>query len=193
MRERTTSYVLMGGLAAGGSMTGYDLRAWVEAAVGDFWSESYGQIYPELRRLAADGLIAPDETGSGEGKPFRITAAGRAVLTAWLGRAPQAERMRSELLLKLFFGRYLGTETAAGLVSGALDRAQRRLAELEATARGLRAGAMRGEELVFALLVAERGLAAARAELAWAERAASAVAALEEGGPDAALEVIGAR
>lgn len=193
MRERTTSFVLLGALAAGGPMTGYDLRAWIEGSVGHFWSESFGQIYPELRRLADEGLIAPAPGGPSEGKPYRITTAGRAVLTAWLGRAPQAERMRSELLLKLFFGRYLGTETAAGLVSGALDRAQRRLAELEASGRALRGGEMRGEELVFALLVAERGLAAARAELAWAERAASAVATLEEGGPDAALEVIGAR
>jgi DNA-binding PadR family transcriptional regulator len=191
MRERTTSYVLLGGLAAGGPMTGYNLRAWIEATVGDFWSESFGQIYPELRRLAADGLISPAETGSGEGKPYRITAAGRAVLIDWLSRSPQAERVRSELLLKLHFGRFLGTETAAGLISGALDRAQRRLAELEDDARRLRAGEVRGEERVFALLVAERGLAAGRAELAWAERAASAVAALEEGGPDAALAAIG--
>lgn len=191
MRERTTSYVLLGGLAAGGPMTGYDLRAWIEATVGDFWSESFGQIYPELRRLSDDDLIAPADPGAGEGKPYRITPAGRAALSDWLARPPQAERVRSELLLKLFFGRFLGTETATGLISGALDRAQRRLAALEEESRRLRSGEVRGEERVFALLVAERGLAAARAELGWAERAARAVAALEEGGPDAALSVIG--
>ena len=189
MREKSTSFVLLGALAAGGPMTGYELRNWIGDAVGDFWSESFGQIYPELRRLAAEGLVAPAER-DGEGKAYRLTAAGRSALTDWLARAPQAERRRSELMLKLYFGRFLGTDTAAGLVFGALERASRRVTELEAAAETLQRGETRGEELVFALLVSQRSLAAARADLAWAERAAEAVAALEEGGPDAALAAL---
>lgn len=191
MRESATPFVLLGALAVGGARTGYELRGWIDAAVGDFWSESFGQIYPQLRRLAGEGLVAPDAEGvEREGKPYRITAAGRAALIGWLTRPPQPEPSRSELLLKLHFGRFLGTETAAGLVAGARDRALRRVADLEAAARRLRDGEARGEELVFALLVNARSLAAARAEASWAERAGAAVAALEDGGPDAALAVL---
>ena len=54
----------------------------------------------------------------------------------------------------------------------------------------LRRGASKGEELLFSLLVTDRGLAAARAERDWAARALKAVDALEDGGPDAALATL---
>lgn len=189
MREKTTTFVLLGVLAAGGPMTGYDLRGWIRDAVGHFWSESFGQIYPELKRMTAEGLVSAAASADGR-KPYRITPAGRAALTAWLERQPQPETVRSELLLKLYFGRFLGTETARGLLNGARDRAGERVARLEAAAADLRRGETRGEELLFSLLVTDRGLAAARAERDWAARALKAVDALEDGGPDAALATL---
>lgn len=193
MREKTTRYVLLGILSAGGPMTGYELRSWIDQAIGHFWSESFGQIYPELKRLADEGLIAPGEAasqGGREGKPYRITAKGRAVLAEWLARDPQVERVRSELLLKLFFGRFLGTETARGFLAAARDGGAQRAAMLEATARQLRKDEARAEDLVFSLLVIDRGLTAARAQRDWAARALRTVEALENGGPDAALATI---
>ena len=189
MREKTTTFVLLGVLAAGGPMTGYDLRGWIRDSVGHFWSESFGQIYPELKRMTAQGLVSAAAGADGR-KPYRITSAGRAALTAWLERQPQPETVRSELLLKLYFGRFLGTETARDLLTGARDRATDRIADLETTAADLRRGASKGEELLFSLLVTDRGLAAARAERDWAARALKAVDALEDGGPDAALATL---
>ena len=189
MREKTTTFVLLGVLAAGGPMTGYDLRGWIAGAIGHFWSESFGQIYPELKRMTAEGLVTAAQGADGR-KPYRITPAGRAALTDWLERHPQAETVRSELLLKLYFGRFLGTETARDLLTGARDRASERIGGLEAAAADLRRGETRGEELLFSLLVTDRGLAAARAERDWASRALKAVDALEDGGPDAALAAL---
>ena len=190
MREKTTAYVLLGALATGGPMTGYDIRAWIDRVVGRFWSESFGQIYPELRRLAGEGLIT-QAGGPGEGRdgrPYRITPAGRGALVAWLGRAPRPERARSEILLKLFLGRFLGADTARGFLEAARDAAAARQRALAEDARAARADArLSGEDRVFALLVAGRGLAAARADRAWAEHGLAVVEALAEGGPDAAL------
>lgn len=189
MREKTTAFVLLGVLAAGGPMTGYDLRGWIQRALGHFWSESFGQIYPELKRMTAEGLVSAAAGADGR-KPCRITPDGRAALTAWLERQPQAETARSELLLKLFFGRFLGTVTARGLLTGARDRAADRMADIETAATALRRGETKGEELLFSLLVTDRSLAAARAERDWAARALKAVDALEDGGPDAALATL---
>jgi PadR family transcriptional regulator AphA len=95
------------GLLAIEPMSGYDLGQTIRGSVGHFWNESYGQIYPNLKRLAAGGF-ATARTERQIGKPDRhiysITKKGRERLAAWLAVAPQPEIPRNELLLKLFFG-----------------------------------------------------------------------------------------
>jgi DNA-binding PadR family transcriptional regulator len=103
----TTEYAVLGMLGLGPA-SGYDLKKRFEGSVGHFWSESYGQIYPILARLAAEGL-AERRLERQKGKPDRsvysITAEGEKRLGAWLGEPAQEQGFRSELLLKLFFGR----------------------------------------------------------------------------------------
>ena len=40
-----------------GRQTGYDIKQFVDKSTRHFWAASYGQIYPELRRLEEQGLI----------------------------------------------------------------------------------------------------------------------------------------
>ena len=56
MELSTTAYVILGVLAWGPS-SGYDVKAVVDRSVRFFWTASYGQIYPELRRLSDAGLV----------------------------------------------------------------------------------------------------------------------------------------
>jgi DNA-binding PadR family transcriptional regulator len=96
-------------------MSGYDLGQTIRGSIGHFWNESYGQIYPNLKRLAVDGLVV-SKTQKQKGKPDRhiysITKKGRERLARWLAVPPQAEIPRNELLLKLFFGSQLSPEIA---------------------------------------------------------------------------------
>lgn len=186
MPQSTTPYVLLGALAANGAMTGYDVRRWVGSALGHFWAESYGQIYPGLKRLAADGLAVAD-AAEGERKPYRITPEGRAALSAWLREPPASERVRSELALKLTFGRFLGSDDLSAAVSAANAAANARLEALTERRRRVAAETPRAEDRVFALLAVDRSLALARAEADFTEKARRVVAALEADGPDAAL------
>jgi PadR family transcriptional regulator AphA len=105
-RSSSTREALLGLLTIE-PMSGYDLGALVRASIGFFWSESYGQIYPSLKSLAADGLVAAKKERQ-KGKPDRsiysITDKGRQRLATWLAIPPQPEIPRNELLLKLFFG-----------------------------------------------------------------------------------------
>jgi DNA-binding PadR family transcriptional regulator len=94
-------------------MSGYDLGQAIRTSVGFFWNESYGQIYPNLKMLAAEGFVTA-KTERQKGKPERhiysITKRGRERLAAWLAVAPQPEIPRNELLLKLFFGAQVPAE-----------------------------------------------------------------------------------
>ena len=90
-------------------MSGYDIRRNLEESLSYFWSESYGQIYPALRKLEAARLIAPVKQAAPDTrrrKLYTLTAAGRARLRTWLSEPPKPQPPRNELLLKLFFGRH---------------------------------------------------------------------------------------
>src|SRR5687767_3605870 len=88
-------------------MTAYDLKKMSEQSLAHFWHESYGNLYPRLAQLQADGLVTARKERR-ESAPdaivYRITSRGRRELAAWLREPAAAERIRSELLLKVFFG-----------------------------------------------------------------------------------------
>jgi len=50
-------------LLAAEPRSGYDLSRYFEVSMGNVWPAQHSQIYPELAKLAAEGLIA--QTGSG--------------------------------------------------------------------------------------------------------------------------------
>lgn len=89
------------------SMSGYDLGLTIRGSIGFFWNESYGQIYPNLKKLQSDGFVtskAERQNGRPDRRIYSITEAGRERLREWLAVPPQPEIPRNELLLKLFFG-----------------------------------------------------------------------------------------
>ncbi len=95
------------GLLNLGPMSGYDLRQLIAWSVGHFWNEGYGQIYPTLKKLAAEGLVER-ATEQKQGKPDRhvysLTEAGVNDCGRGCGESPQPAVPRNELLLKVFFG-----------------------------------------------------------------------------------------
>lgn len=100
-----TGRVILGMIALG-RRTGYDIKQFVDKSTRHFWAASYGQIYPELRRLEEEGLVAgqSEPTGGRARTVYQLTDAGRAVLGDWLEDAPDAiYEVRDESMLRLFF------------------------------------------------------------------------------------------
>jgi DNA-binding PadR family transcriptional regulator len=95
------------GLLSMAPMSGYDMRAMISQSIGHFWSESFGQIYPALKRLTAEGYVER-KTERQKGRPDRnvysLTVKGSERLQEWLMIPAVREVPRNELLLKLFFG-----------------------------------------------------------------------------------------
>lgn len=88
-------------------MSGYDIKKKIEELVSNFWTESYGQIYPILKQLVAEGL-ATSSTEEQAGKPDRyiytLTNLGHRELCRWLTEPAEPRVERIEVLLKLAFG-----------------------------------------------------------------------------------------
>jgi PadR family transcriptional regulator, regulatory protein AphA len=108
-----TGYVILGMLGLG-ARTGYDIKGIVDNSTRFFWAASYGQIYPELRRLEKAGLIEgkSSPTGARKRQEYLLTEAGRVELVRWLEAPAQMPELRDENLLKLFFADMLPLEHA---------------------------------------------------------------------------------
>jgi PadR family transcriptional regulator AphA len=133
MADGSVAYVILGALRHG-PKSGYEIKKLVDKATRFFWAASYGQIYPELRRLEEQSLIeASEEQTEGRRRVrYRLTRAGRTKLVQWLRDPAAGYELRDEGLLKLFFADALGHDEAIELV-----RAFRR--EREAILEKLRA------------------------------------------------------
>jgi DNA-binding PadR family transcriptional regulator len=132
-----TAYVILGMLRKG-RMSGYEIKALVDNSTRFFWAASYGQIYPELRRLSEAGLVegADSPTGGRKRTVYEITADGEEELKAWLRQPPEVFEMRDEGLLKLFFADALPPQEAVEIVRSMRryrERVNQRLRELEPT------------------------------------------------------------
>jgi PadR family transcriptional regulator, regulatory protein AphA len=128
-----TAYVVLGMLRLG-LRTGYDIKQLVDRSTRFFWAASYGQIYPELKRLEEQGLIRgeSDPQGGRQRRAYELTAQGEAALDEWL-RSPDTPpvEMRDPSLLKLFFADALEPHEAAALARVASDRHAAIVATLE--------------------------------------------------------------
>jgi DNA-binding PadR family transcriptional regulator len=108
------------GLLALGPRSGYEIKAVVDRSTRFFWAASYGQIYPELRRLEREGLVEGEDAPNGRRarRVYRLTPTGRAALLAWLTAPTATVELRDENLLRLFFADALPHEEALLLLQG---------------------------------------------------------------------------
>jgi PadR family transcriptional regulator AphA len=128
-----TAYVILG-MVRREPRSGYEIKAMVDGSTRFFWAASYGQIYPELRRLSEAGLVLGVEapTGGRRRTVYEITADGEEELKAWLRQPPATYEMREEGLLKLFFGDALPREEAAAILRSMRDHRLEVAAQLRA-------------------------------------------------------------
>jgi DNA-binding PadR family transcriptional regulator len=98
--------------------TGYEIKQTTDRSTRFFWGASYGQIYPELRRLEAAGLAVASEEprGAVRRRVYRITPPGEQAVEEWLTESDEDFDIRDEGLLKLFFGAALTQEDLVTLV-----------------------------------------------------------------------------
>ncbi|MGY0538683.1 PadR family transcriptional regulator [Nocardioides sp. YJ-D4] len=128
------------GLLARRPSTGYEVAQRMRQPIGYFWTARHSQIYPELNRLDAAGLV-DHEVIEGAGprptKRYRITETGRAALAAWVVGDLEPQPVRDLEVLRLWSIWTVEPDTATELVGRleaahqcVLDRYLEELAEI---------------------------------------------------------------
>jgi PadR family transcriptional regulator, regulatory protein AphA len=182
MTERQTSKYAVLGMLSLRPMSGYDIRQMVQQSIMYFWSESYGQIYPALKRLEAQKLVERlqgAQKGRASRQAFALTREGRRELQKWIAGEPQVQPFRNELLLKLFFGRLVPRETSQEHVRQFRQRQESLLQAYSHVQLRLNKEHKRNPALSFCLITLSYGLHQARALRDWCDET---LAALEKNG-----------
>jgi len=109
--EKKLDCVILG-LLSHEDLTGYEIKKRMDTVLRYFWGASYGSIYPTLNGLLSGGLATKSDTKqNGRNKVvYTITEKGRERLKSWLYEPVEKDELRSETMLKLFFGNEIGAE-----------------------------------------------------------------------------------
>lgn len=86
-----------------GPQSGYDLQKKFDTSVGHLWHAPDSQIYPELRKMEAAGLVEAEEQTRGERgrrRMYHVTAEGEADYLAWMNAPLSYSRVREPATLK---------------------------------------------------------------------------------------------
>jgi len=177
-----TGRVILGMIALG-RQTGYDIKQFVDKSTRHFWAASYGQIYPELRRLEEQGFITgqSEPTGGRARMVYELTEAGRTALEHWL--EPEADptfEVRDEGMLKLFFSDMGTPEQRIRNIRAMREQHERTLAQLCAHEQEKSAGMPEGPRLTL-----ELGIGLHRGIVEWCEATERRLTELTEDSQDA--------
>jgi len=167
-----TMYAILGFLSHR-PMSGYDVKKAVEESVDNFWSESFGQIYPILRRLAEEGAVEKATSKGGERARhvYTITDIGRKRLRRWLGETTEPPQVRNEFLLKLFFGGQCSPDTSRRQIEDYRERLGRDLVKYRAIEERVRRDYADHPDLPYWLMTLGYGKRDRKALIAWCDEA----------------------
>jgi DNA-binding PadR family transcriptional regulator len=177
MELSATGKVILGMLAAR-PRSGYEIKQLVDSSARFFWAASYGQIYPELKKLEKEGLIAGDDssTGARQRTTFKLTADGRRAAREWIRTPPEVLETRDEGLLKLFFAGSIDSKRAAEIARERAAASRAKAAQLraiwEAVDHDGHAEGPPSEPDIGSLTVLRYGIEASEWAAEWFDRAA---------------------
>ncbi|NOU96413.1 PadR family transcriptional regulator [Paenibacillus sp. LMG 31456] len=93
------------------SLSGYEIKQLFEELFSYFYSSSYGTIYPMLHRMEKEELLTKENVLQ-DGKPnknvYTITENGRKQFSSYLESPLEADSLKSDFLMRLYFGKFVG-------------------------------------------------------------------------------------
>lgn len=115
------------------SSSGIELARRFDRSIGYFWPATHQQIYRELDKLLADGLIAEvagdEPPGRGSPRTFAMREAGTAALRDWARQSPDPVKRRDPLMVQIRAAAALGDVDIRPTITEHLQRHEQRLGQ----------------------------------------------------------------
>ncbi len=170
-RLPNTSYAVLGMLAFGDELSGYQLKKRGDNLRFFYWSPAHSQIYAELRRLEKLGFVSHREVRQvrrPDKRVYRITPAGEAAFESWINEAPvEPVTLKHSVVLRLFFGHAGNPERLREVLCDYVERVSETIADLE----GISDEISGSDQFFYPAVVAEWGIGYYEAEKRAALRA----------------------
>ncbi|MFZ5966122.1 MAG: PadR family transcriptional regulator [Bacillota bacterium] len=133
---RPLKYAILG-LLNKRPMTGYEIGKEFNYELAEFWYANHSQIYPELKKLADEGLVTFNIEISGdilESKRYSITEEGRTDLLKWLHKDEKIQRTPKDIFrLRMYFSNNLDLDSRIHLLESQRMQHMKRLNTLKKT------------------------------------------------------------
>jgi len=93
------------GMVLDEALTGYDIKKEIESGIGNFYTASYGSLYPALKRLTGKGYLTMTEQlhGNRIKKYYEATEYGKKVFLEWLASPFEPSSSADSLLARIYF------------------------------------------------------------------------------------------
>ncbi|WP_179091870.1 MULTISPECIES: PadR family transcriptional regulator [Paenibacillus] len=122
------------GLLMKEALTGYEIKQLLENVLSNFYSSSYGTIYPTLARMEKEELITKEIVPQ-KGKPnknvYNITAKGRDCFNDYLLAPLEGDSSKkSDFMMRLYFGRFVGYDKVIFWLKQVQEESQKKLDQL---------------------------------------------------------------
>ena len=130
--------------------SGYELSKRFDVSVANFWPATPQQIYRELDRLEADGLLSArlvEQTSRPNKRIFRVTGAGLEELGRFIESASKPTAIRDDLLVKVVALNDDNVESVAAAIRERLAQSEAKL-DLYERLRSKMLGDLEEEELM---------------------------------------------
>jgi DNA-binding PadR family transcriptional regulator len=158
-----------------GEASGYELAKRMNVSVANFWHALPTQIYAELRRLEAEGLVGGvdvEQAGRPDKRVYRVSRAGYEELGRFAEKDPRPTAIKDELLIQIQSADFSKPEEVAAAIDERREQSERRLALYERLIERLLEGGSEEEYLARAerigpYLNLRRGRDFDRENIAW--------------------------
>ncbi len=172
-KSNSSTYAILGWLTVS-PRSGYDLKKSTEDSLGFFWSESYGQIYPTLKKMVDEELVtvqSEQEQGRPLKKVYSITAKGQKEFSDWLKLKPEPDRFKSELLLKVFFGFNVDKDIIVKHLENKVAEFEELIKEYGAISEMISSCREKSDKSEYFTIPLDLGIRSTKVELEWAKDA----------------------